>query len=119
MDLIEFGKRVLMVREEVLEMNQTELAEQLQVTQNLISRLETGVGGNINIIFEFLNFLKRRKLAAHMIFRDPFDIKLLSKSPRIKDSGENMLTTLIELKESASKDHEKIILLLDWLLEKK
>ena len=45
LDMIEFGRRVQMIRENVLKMNQSELAEKINTTQVLLSRLERGIGG--------------------------------------------------------------------------
>lgn len=40
LDMIEFGKRVQAVRENILKMNQSELAEKINISQVLLSRLE-------------------------------------------------------------------------------
>ena len=66
MNTTEFGKRVLLVREQLLQMNQSELAAEINTTQVLLSRVERGIGGNINVVFDFLNFLKKKGYQAHM-----------------------------------------------------
>lgn len=57
LDLTEFGKRVQAVREIILNMNQSELAEKINISQVLLSRLERGIGGNINVVFDLVNYL--------------------------------------------------------------
>ncbi len=36
-------------------MNQSELAEKINTTQVLLSRLENGIGGNISVVFDLVN----------------------------------------------------------------
>lgn len=113
MNTTEFGKRVLLVREELLQMNQSELAAEINTTQVLLSRVERGIGGNINVVFDFLNFLKTKGYQAHMLLREPFEIGLLTNEEAIQSPGEKVLAIISELKESANKDYEKMVLLLE------
>lgn len=113
MNTTEFGKRVLLVREELLHMNQSELAAEINTTQVLLSRVERGIGGNINVVFDFLNFLKAKGYNAHMLLRDPFEIGLLTNTEAIQSPSEKVLNIIADLKESANKDYEKLVLLLE------
>jgi UDP-N-acetylglucosamine 2-epimerase len=72
MDFKEFGNRVQLVREEILDMSQTELAGHLNMSQVMYSRAENGLGGNIKFIFDLMNFLRIRNLEGHMLFHEPF-----------------------------------------------
>jgi transcriptional regulator with XRE-family HTH domain len=118
MDSTEFGKRVLQVREKLLQMNQSELAAEINTTQVLLSRVERGVGGNINVVFNFLNFLKAKGYHAHMLLCEPFNIDLLTGKSAIESPSEKILNVISELKESANKDYEKLLLLLEELRNK-
>ena len=64
LDMIEFGKRVQAVRGNILEMNQSELAEKINTSQVVLSRIERGIGGNINVVFDLVNYLYSRNIAA-------------------------------------------------------
>ena len=119
MDTTEFGKRVLLVREQLLQLNQSELAAKINTTQVLLSRVERGIGGNINVVFDLLNFLKKKGYEAHMLLKDPFDIELLTTSATAKPSPNKQILKIIEqLKESAHMDFEQTILLLEMVKNK-
>ena len=118
MDTTEFGKRVLLVREQLLQLNQSELAAKINTTQVLLSRLERGIGGNINVVFDLLNFLKKKGYEAHMLLKDPFDIELLTTSATAKPANKQILKIIEQLKESAHMDFEQTILLLDMIKNK-
>jgi len=45
--MIELGKRVQAGRENILEMNQSELAEKINTSQVLLSRIERGIGATL------------------------------------------------------------------------
>lgn len=86
-DVAEFGKRVTMVREQVLGLTQTQFAPLLKTKQGLLSRLEAGIGGNIHTAFEIVNYLNQNGLQGHLLFRDIFDIDLFKteiNEPSIK-----------------------------------
>ena len=118
MNTTEFGRRVLLVREHLLQMNQSELAAEINTTQVLLSRVERGIGGNINVVFDFLNFLKKKGYQAHMLLKDPFDIELLATSVTAKSSNKQILKIIEQLKESAHTDFEQTILLLEMIKNK-
>lgn len=77
MDLYEFGKRMQIIREEVLQMNQAELAEKIGTVQTLVSRMERGIGGNINTLFDFITFLEKEGYPAHYVFKKEFLVELI------------------------------------------
>ena len=80
LDMIEFGLRVQMIRENVLKMNQSELAEKINTTQVLLSRLERGIGGNINVVFDLVNYLYSKNIAAKEVFSEHFSLDLVTKN---------------------------------------
>jgi transcriptional regulator with XRE-family HTH domain len=118
MNTTEFGKRVLAVREQLLQMNQSELAAQINTTQVLLSRVERGIGGNINVVFDFLNFLRKKGYQSHILFKEPFDIELLTTSVVAKPSNKQILKIIEQLKESAHADFEQTILLMEMIRNK-
>ena len=94
MNFTDFGKRMQNVREQLLEMNQTELAEQLGSVQGLVSRMERGIGGNINMVFDFISLLEKKGYASHFLFKKDFDIELLKQKPPSKQSANKTAATI-------------------------
>ena len=113
LDMIEFGKRVQMVREHVLDMNQSELAEKINTSQVLLSRIERGIGGNINVVFDLINYLYSRNIAAKEIFGEHFSLDLVSQNSNSSDAIHSQIEALVkELQKSMSTDFDKLLLLL-------
>lgn len=71
----EFGRRIALVRKEIFRLKQVEFAPLIGTTQGLLSRLELGIGGNMHIIFDLVNFLNKNGLQGHLLFRETFDVK--------------------------------------------
>lgn len=108
-DVAEFGRRVTMVREQVLGLTQTQFAPLLNTKQGLLSRLEAGIGGNIHTAFEIVNYLNQNGFQGHMLFRDIFDIDLFTtdiKEPSIK---KDVLLKIEALEASALSSYEQIM----------
>lgn len=80
MNLEQFGILVRTIREK-LNINQKELAKELDVKQTIISRLELGKGGTIEIAFKVIAYFQKKGIRSHMIFFEPFDEELLFKDP--------------------------------------
>lgn len=119
MDLKEFGRRLQMVRERILRMNQTEVAWNLHMSQTMYSRLESGLAGNIHTVFRVVSFLRHMNLEAHMMFSEDFELALLEKTPTSKQTAdisyERVKGILEGLKDSAKEDYERIVILKDML----
>ena len=122
MDLKEFGRRLQMVREQILRMNQTEIAWNLRMSQTMYSRLESGLAGNIHTVFRVVSFLRHKELQAHMMFAEVFDLKKLEKQEPAKQAAdvsfERMQGILEGLKDSAKEDYEKLVILKDMLVNR-
>ena len=122
MDLKEFGKRLQLVREQILRMNQTEIAWNLRMSQTMYSRLESGLAGNIHTVFRVVNFLRHKELQAHMMFVEDFDLSKLEKPAPAKQSSdlsfERVQGILENLKDSAKEDYEKLVILKDMLVNR-
>ena len=84
MDLYEFGKRMQIIREEVLQMNQAELAKKIGTVQTLVSRMERGIGGNINTLFDFISFLEKEGYPSHYVFKKKFEVEFFKKRKLVK-----------------------------------
>lgn len=110
-DVTEFGKRVQNVREDLLKMTQTELAPHLDIDQALLSRLERGVGGNIIVVFKIIDFLFKRNLPAHMLFKENFDISLLTKVDVEVVTKNELVADIEEIEKESYKNYKKIITL--------
>jgi len=113
LDMIEFGKRVRAVRENVLQMNQSELAKKINTSQVLLSRIEQGIGGNINVVFDLVNFLYSKKIAAKEIFGERFSLDLVAKNSNNPKTTNTQIEGLVkELQKTMSADFDKLLLLL-------
>ena len=113
LDMIEFGKRVQMIRETVLKMNQSELAEKINITQVLLSRLERGIGGNINVVFDLVNYLYSKNIAAKEVFSEHFSIDVVNKNSNDPATIHTQLEELVkELQKTMNVDMDKLLLLL-------
>ena len=113
LDMIEFGKRVQMVREQVLDMNQSELAEKINTSQVLLSRLERGIGGSIVVVFDLINYLYSRNIAAKEIFGEHFSVDLVAPNSNNSNVVNTQIEALVkELQKSMSADFDKLLLLL-------
>ena len=121
MEFADLGKRMQKVREEVLDMKQTELAEQLGSVQTLISRFERGLGGNIHLLIEFINYLEKRGYPGHMLFAKGFGVALMKKNANATDENNNLKNPveaqLSELKYFMQKGFEKAITLENLIAE--
>lgn len=101
MDRSEFGKRLKAVRSNVLEMSQGELANELGVIQPLVSRLENGLGGTIELLFEIVTYFYKNGYPAYYLFCKDFnieDFKPVSPTKLPKKIAANFGEGLTELK---------------------
>ena len=113
MDNKEFGRRVQLIREELLGMTQVEAAKEIQIGQPIYSRVERGLNVNIKFVFEFLKLLQRKNLVAHRLFRDPFDLELLKGDKLISNTDERAIELMAKMKDHAKEDLESMILLME------
>lgn len=113
LSMTEFGKRVQAVREHILEMNQSQLAAKINTSQVLLSRIENGIGGNINVVFDLVNYLHSRNIAAKEIFGERFSLDLVKKNSKSPKSVDTQIESLVkELQKTMSADFDKLLLLL-------
>ena len=113
LDMIEFGKRVQAVRENILEMSQSELAEKINTSQVLLSRIERGIGGNINVVFDLVNYLYSKNIAAKEIFGERFSLDLVTQNSNNSQAVTTQIEALVkELQKTMSEDFDKLLLLL-------
>ncbi|MGE9310893.1 helix-turn-helix domain-containing protein [Niabella sp. CJ426] len=101
MDRSEFGKRLKAVRSNVLKMSQGELATELGVIQPLVSRLENGLGGTIELLFEIVAYFYQKGYPAYSLFYKDFNIeefKAVSHTKLPKKIAANVGEGLTELK---------------------
>ncbi len=113
LDMIEFGKRVQAVREKILDMNQSVLAEKINTSQVLMSRIERGIGGNINVVFDLINYLYSRNIAAKEIFAERFSLDFVTQNSNVSKGVTHQIEALVkELQKTTSEDFDKLLLLL-------
>jgi predicted transcriptional regulator len=100
MTIHDFGSRVKEVREQVLNLKQSEFAENFGINQSMMSRLESGAGGNISLVFEIVSYLQKIGLPAHLLFRENFSIEefkeiaLAQPNKDVKDVIEKLQSSL-------------------------
>jgi transcriptional regulator with XRE-family HTH domain len=113
LNMIEFGKRVQAIREQVLKMSQSELAEKINTSQVLLSRIENGIGGSINVVFDLVNYLNSKNIAAKEIFSQRFSIDLVTQNSNNPNTAKTQIEELVkELQKTMSADFDKLLLLL-------
>lgn len=74
-DLAEIGLRIKEIRTTLLKKSQTEFADILDTKQELISRLEQGKGGSLNLYLDIVNLLNSQDYKAHLLFAPYFSIE--------------------------------------------
>ena len=119
MDMKEFGRRVQLIREELLNMRQVDLAKELKISQAIYSRVETGSGAHIKFIFAFIDFLYRKNYRAYLFFREPFDLSLLKGKEYLDTPDERAFSIMARMKDHAKEDLENMVLLMEILGQKK
>lgn len=80
--LVEFGKRIAIVRKNIFKLRQVEFAPLIGTTQGILSRLELGIGGNLHIVFELVNFINKSGFKGHLLLKGTFDINLMTAKKR-------------------------------------
>ena len=94
-------------------MNQSELAEKINTSQVLLSRIERGIGGNINVVFDLINYLYSRNIAAKEIFGERFSLDLVTQNSDNSQAITTQVEALVkELQKTMSEDFDKLLLLL-------
>src|SRR5699024_5005558 len=112
LDAVKFGHRVAQVREEILDLSQTGLANEIGATQMMISRLETGAGGNINIIYNLVSYLHEKGYKGETLFLPDFKtsylINTVDKTPTQSQSYHKLKLFKEELEERTKQDVQEL-----------
>jgi len=112
LDAVKFGHRVAQVREEILDLSQTGLANEIGATQMMISRLETGAGGNINIIYNLVSYLHEKGYKGETLFlpefKTEFLISTVDEVPSQSQSYHKLKMYKEELEERMSQDIQEL-----------
>ena len=119
MNMKEFGRRVQLIREELLHMRQVDLAKELKISQAIYSRAESGAGAHIKFIFALMDFLYKQGYKAHLVFREPFDLGLLKGEEQLSSPDERAFEIMARMKDHAKEDLENMVLLMEIMGQKK
>lgn len=109
----EIGEIIKRVREEKLGYTQQEMARALKSNQVAISRIEKGTGLTVEILFKFMDLLKKNKFNSSALFFEPFDMSLLGND--YSTNIDQILHIIDDMKQSNDKDYDKIKLLINNL----
>jgi transcriptional regulator with XRE-family HTH domain len=113
MDSKEFGRRVQVVREELLGLTQMEIASEMEISQGVYSRVENGHGAHINFVFALLNLLEKRNLHSHRLFRNPFDLELLKETRPYYPGDKRAQKILYNIQEQTKENLENLNLMME------
>ena len=119
MDYREFGRRVQLIREELLKMTQVEVCREIQVAQPILSRVEHGENISLKFVLEFLDLLQRNNLIAHRLFREPFELELLMGDRPTPKNDDRALELIKKMKDHAKEDLENMIVLMEIMKQKR
>ena len=111
MDMIELGKRIRITRSKALNMNQIELAEALRSHQGLISRLEKGIGGSLELVLDFITLVEKHNLNGAALFAKTFSVEQLSVNyaPVKFNAADKMVAEkFTALKDTIQKGYEQM-----------
>lgn len=111
LDLVEFGRRMTIVREKLLGKSQVQMCVILDTWQGLLSRLENGQGGNIHMVFDFVNYLNEQNLHGHMMFRKDFDLNLFSEELNESSNKKKIVDEIAEIEKAALINYERIVVI--------
>ena len=117
MTIHDFGTRVKEVREQLLNLNQSEFAENFGINQSMMSRLESGAGGNISLVFGIVAYLHNKGLPAHLLFRESFSIEEF-KEVALAQSNSQKAKEVIEKLQSSLQDSIKDVIRLENIIIK-
>lgn len=105
MTLKALGKNIKTVRTEILNITQEELAEAVNSSQIIVSRLERGQGASIYLLLKVIEYFKSRGLNAASIFDEPFNKESLFNEGGGHESEKNILVSqLINLIREIDKE---------------
>ena len=106
LDLKIIGNRFKKVREEVLKLSQTELAQEIGTNQVSISNLENGRLTVQALILDLVNYLYEKEYNASLIFQDTEDFEVQGIN---FDTKEIIITKILDGKEQACKAFLEVI----------
>ena len=112
--LADLGERLQLLRRS-LELSQKDLALSLNVGQNQISRLETGLGGSIDLLLLLINFYEEHFQICNL-FKEHFEIVKKGEAEKETDSYNSIaLERLKFLKEEVDEKLQGIIKVMEHI----
>lgn len=79
LNIVEIGRRIKLVRMDVLLLSQLEFAHTVGATQVQLSRLENGIGATFELILMTINYLNKKGYNAFALFFEHFDLEMISQ----------------------------------------
>lgn len=105
------GKVIKTIRTH-LDYSQEEFCKLIKTKQTLLSRLETGKGGSLEMVLSIINVLNEKGYSAHMIFSEPFNIEYMK--PNQKSVNIEQIAEIVKLmKEEQNSYSNQLLMLLD------
>lgn len=108
----EFGRIAAIIRDEVLNLSQGELAEKLGASQSAVSRMERGFG-TIEYLFALLTFFQSQGIRVPIIFAEPFDKTFLLEQSSM--NVDQIMETVKEIKGETAGRLDHVLMLLNTL----
>jgi len=109
LDFASLGERIRFVRENILKLSQTEMADHLGSNQVMVSRLEKGIGGSFEFLMKLLNFLYTQGVEAKELFALDFSKEAFLLSQNAKTNYLTEVQDLINnIKNSVISDLDRL-----------
>ena len=103
------GKRIKAIRTH-LNYSQEEFCKLIKTKQTLLSRMETGKGGSLEMVLSIINVLNEKGYSAHMIFSEPFNIEHLK--PNQKSVNVEQIAEIVKLMKEEQNGYSNQLLML-------
>jgi hypothetical protein len=88
----------------------------LDTSQAALSRLESGIGGNIHAVFVIVEFLNNNGYEGHMLFGKVFDVSFFTSDIKSIANKKELIAAIDVLQQQAITTNENISAIRDLIV---